>query len=169
MALQKPIDPQDENIVFNREFITHADMFVKEIRTIARERSVTYPETIPVGETVVYNEVDIDFFERLLLRSILLVGRDYPGDVLQAASMMTLYDFISNYTFAYKQFEASLIDNHEADIISYRHGLPPIFHKRQYSDVLRMEIDPYQILLEHNPTSSTNFLQKVIRSYLGEI
>jgi hypothetical protein len=66
------------------------------------------------------------------------------------------------------QIESNMLDTEPKFIVNYKHGLPPYFNKRMFTfkppNVLGMG-DPLNILLEHNPNKTTNFVQKVVRSY----
>jgi hypothetical protein len=47
--------------------------------------------------------------------------------------------------------------------------LPPYFSKKNYNyagnEILFLDRDPLEVLLEHNPTSTTEYVQKIIRNY----
>ncbi|MGH7174761.1 MAG: hypothetical protein ACREGR_00170, partial [Minisyncoccia bacterium] len=68
--------------------------------------------------------------------------------------------------------EMHLLDhNAENHFIHYQHGLPPVFSKGmfRYEPPACLALgDLFHTLLSHNPTTSTNVLQKVVRSYISE-
>jgi len=74
--------------------------------------------------------------------------------------------------FANDYFEVSLLHhNVDAPFIHYEFGLPPDFIKVNYTfddqiAILAAGGSPFDAILKNNPTSSTDFLQRVVQSYM---
>jgi len=62
--------------------------------------------------------------------------------------------------------EMSLLHIGNAPFIHYKYGMPPSWTKHAYKPFMSFMDDPYNVLLAHNPTSSSNYLHKIILSYM---
>ena len=177
MVLVDPIKPTDHNIIFNQSFndpeiISRIEADVKtavEAFGLSREDA---PETIPLGDVIVFNQIDIGDLNTIQFRTEQLIGK-YGEDwnVSKAGMILALYDLLSrNYRYRADILEGTLLDDNLANFLHYKHGMPPVFSKLHYKydtpQFMAGGAFPMQSLLENNPTVGTNYLQSIIRAYL---
>jgi hypothetical protein len=173
MVLMNPLDEPQTNITFQTD--SSVGTLVEKIKPLLEDFAKVnkfdvklLPETIPLGSTMIFKDVPADFFRRVYSRMNLLVqeNSDADWDLAKAAWMMTMYENVATLKYTSAWFECRLIDNeYPANLVHYRLGLPPAFSKKYYSDNISFDNDPHDMLLAHSPTSSTEFIQKVIRNY----
>lgn len=136
---------------------------------------------MPLGSVYAFNNVPDQIFSRIADWIELLVYENCKTKeefapwkhVDRAGWALGLMEYYGHLSFKSRHdFEMTLLDhriNH--NFIHYSHGLPPVFSKFSYKyeppDHMASSDSPYLPLLEHNPTTSTNFLQQVVRSYLA--
>jgi hypothetical protein len=155
--LVKPIQPSDFDVDFqmDMDFQEPNIDFIKEIKKVKNLNA-----WINLGDTIIINTTEP-------LKRILEIAAFFKNEKLAwAITLLEYYGHLSyNGSFIYENI---LLDNELKFLIHYKHGLPPFFNKHMFSfqppNVLGMG-EPYDILLQHNPSKTTNFLQDVIRSY----
>ena len=176
MVIVSPLDTtHKENIVFHSglpdpTFQKHIQPYLEAIAKARNLSLQDLPPSISLGGTIIFRDVDIEFFQRVAYRMINLYSLLAPGsnadfDIAKAAWTITIYEYLGKYSVKGIYVEKQLIDHDvKANLIHYRHGLPPLFSKQYYGqEDFKMVIDPYKALLEYNPTDSTDYLQKLIR------
>lgn len=179
MIIRKPIQNTEEDIVFHT---SQEDQKLKEvleprIERLLQECGIKRNRVgwMPVGHTVVFNRIDELLFLRALMWGERLVQEEGDNmDVERAAWIMAFHDFLLKHTYGNEFFELSLLHNGvDAPFIHYDRGLPPDFVKRNFTfdggaiGFLAAGGSPYNAILKNNPTTATNNLQEVVKSYLG--
>lgn len=148
---------------------------IKKIRDIPEDEM----DWIPMGDSLIFrHDVPIGYFHEIGLQMEHLLEEHGPQPwVDRAAWILGTYAFIGRINVLGQFNEATLLHGEEVDapIINYQHGLPPYFNKKyfyfnegseQRSSLFRFGGEnPYDVLMQHNPTEHTNHMQKVIRSY----
>ena len=129
---------------------------------------------LPLGNTLLFNKLDENLLIRAIARGEELVkeeGDDF--DVERAAWILAFHDFLGKYTYGGEFYELSLLHNDvKAPFIHYQRGLPPDFVKRNFTfnggafGFLAAGGSPYNALLKNNPTTTTDRIQEIVRSYL---
>lgn len=174
MVLVNPLKEYEENIVFHaqppdKDFKKHIDPYLEEIAKANNLKFEDFPPHIPIGGTIIFRDVKPGFFERVISRMAQLYKEhgDKKFDVAKAAWTITIYEHLGQYSVKGLSIEKRLLDHEvEANLIHYCHGLPPLFSKRFYGfEGFQMMTDPYQVLLEHNPSDATDYVQKLIHNY----
>lgn len=174
MVLVNPLKEYEENIVFhaqapNSDFKKHIDPYLEKIAKARKLDLKDFPPHIPLGGTIIFRDVKPDFFERVMLRMAQLYREhgDKKFDIAKAAWTITIYEHLGLYTVRGLHLEKQLLDHEvKTNLIHYRNGLPPLFSKKFYGfEDFQMMKDPYQVLLEYNPSDATNYVQKLVRSY----
>lgn len=167
MILVKPTTPPHEAIKFQIDPLFDGFDKVKSyIEEIIKSRKETHkPEDfrIPMGRTICFKKIPMDFFEKVLHWSKLL-------DKERLAWMMAFVQFRGyiNYKGTY-DYEMSLLENNvKNNFLHYKRGTPPVFHKfmYRYYDGFAMG-DLFQEILLNSQTSSTALLQSVVESYIA--
>lgn len=129
---------------------------------------------IPVGSIMVCNNLPTEFFQRVIeWLEILKNNNSLPWFAEKVAWALTIIEYYGHITCGGTyDYEMSLIDNKENNFIHYQHGMPPVFNKRMYKlrppDYLSMG-DPLEALLESNPSTSSDYMQKVVKKYIKNI
>jgi len=183
MVMNSPIQDADDCSAFFAEGIEDLEVLdkIKPFRKDLVENNGFTPDAaddnIPLGNILCIRH-DLDkFCFRAIYRTKQLEEKYGPNwNVTKGALILALIDFYCDeYNFRYRtQFlESTLLHDVPANFIHYQHGMPPEFSKIHYKfdkpDSLYMDADPYLPLLVNNPTECTDYVQKVIRSYRGEI
>ena len=187
MILVNPIPDPTENIQFQLKptfTCNFADQnhcpvkkYIKELLN-AKNIKDEIDYWIPLGNVIVFKDVPKEFFTRAVEWSeILEYERKQSTDkdwwfTERVAWIMTLLEFNGTLTYNGRyDLEMSLIDNNKINhFIHYSQGLPPVFNKLMYRFQPPFNFamgDLFSTLLENNPTTSTNYLQHVVRSYLN--
>jgi len=109
-----------------------------------------------------FKNIPIKFFKQVLKIAEKCSDKKEPALVAWAQTMIYGNLF---FELSPQPLEMELLhDNLEAPIIHYKHGLPPVFSKKAYGEI-KMADDPMEILLAHNPTSTTDYMHKIINHY----
>lgn len=180
MALLKPIEENNEkDIVFHtaEEDERLKEVLRPKINKLLKEYRIEKDSIgwMPVGHTVVFNNVDETLFFRALLWGEKIVQEEGDDlDVERAAWIMAFHDFLFKYNYGSSFYELALLHNDvDAPLIHYQHGLPPDFVKRNFTfeggaiGFLAAGGSPFNAILKSNPTTTTDKLQKIVKSYLG--
>lgn len=188
MILVMPISDPSENItfqlkpLFSSEYCEQNHCNVrKHIRELLKLRKVEEDAAIdywiPLGSLMTFNNVPNEFFSRVVEWTETLEferKKKSSNDWWQterAAWVMTLLEYHGHLTYkARNDYEMTLLDNNQGHhFIHYEHGLPPVFSKHMYRyrppQCFTMG-NLFDVLLENNPTTSTNYMQHVVKSYL---
>ena len=87
---------------------------------------------------------------------------------------ITFYEYFGLFVFRGRGMECPLVYNldsiPETAFLHYTHGIPPFFSKIhfRFDDPVQFNLappDPMAVFLEYNPTTATDFLHEVVRSY----
>ena len=133
---------------------------------------------IPLGSVMTFNNVPQEFFSRVVeWTETLEYERKRETNVNwwhteKAAWVMTLLEYHGHLTYRGRHdMEMTLLDNNKTNhFIHYTHGLPPVFSKHMYRFQPPQAFSMgnlFDVLLENNPTTCTNYLQHIVRSYLA--
>lgn len=179
MVLLKPIEDVEKDIVFHtaEEDERLKSVLEPRIKKLLKEYNVGREEVgwMPVGHTVVFNNVDETLFFRAMLWGERLVQEEGDDmDVERAAWIMAFHDFLLKHNYGNKFYELSMLHNDvDAPLVHYQRGLPPDFVKRNFTfdggaiGFLAAGGSPYSAILKNNPTTTTEKMQEVVKSYLG--
>jgi len=183
MVLMKPIDPISEFIADISFHTRESDEILKkhlspEVEKILNSYQIKKENVqwMPLGKTLVFNSAD----EKLLLKALWWAEnlfekfKDTGLDLERAAWTMAFHEYLFKYKFKNEFYEVTLFHNDvEAPFLHYNQGLPPDFVKRNFTyekasyGFLSPDGTPYAAILKNNPTTTTNHLQKVVKSYLA--
>jgi hypothetical protein len=155
--LIKPIEIPDFDVSFQMDMdFKEPDLdFIKEIK-----KAKTIDVWLNLGDTIILTNTKP-------LQRVLEIASFFKNEKLAwAITLLEYYGHLSyNGSFSYENI---LLDNNLKYLIHYKRGLPPFFNKHMFHfqppNVLGMG-QPYDVLLQHNPSKTTNFMQNVIRSY----
>lgn len=172
MVLRKPLEEPDVNITFqNDPNVALMDKIKPQLQEMAEAGKFDIkllPSNIPLGATMIFKDVKKEFFSRVAAR-MGWYSTKYPEadwNLAKAAWLTTIYENLGTLKAKGMSLECRLIDNEfPANLIHYRYGLPPAFSKKYYKGAIRLDADPHEMLMAHNPTSATDFIQKVVQSY----
>jgi hypothetical protein len=178
MVLIEPIDIEKhkENIVFHNGINDPVVMAAirPELEETAKASNLKvedFPQKLPLGNIIVYQNTELDLFHRILWRMNLMrkkYNQETNFNLQKAAITLTILENLGKYTCKGIPMECNLVDHQPFNFVHYKYGLPPVFNKKSYvSNVFMPNADPFTVLLEHNPTPVTDYVQKIIRSYLG--
>lgn len=111
------------------------------------------------------------FFAKLQSNMLSILERNGPSFPCEKAAWeLTLAESFQHCSISGRFMSAPILfDSDSANFVHYRSGIPPVFHKRFYRYDEGMYLSgqgPYETLLENNPTVGTDYVQRVIRSYL---
>jgi hypothetical protein len=188
MILKKPLELPDEEgscglITNNFDEPDPAESLAVEkkmdefVKKIADERSVE-PENItrvpffsaPIVFTKFMGYCSEVFFSKVHLyeRSLLKdEGSKFPCE--RTAWEMSIAEAFQHFNVKGQFMSAPLMfSGEDFNFIHYKSGIPPAFHKKYFkfeSGTYYSSAGPYETLMDHNPTTNTNYLQQVIRSY----
>lgn len=188
MILVSAIPDQPENVSFQLKPLftssyceqNHCQVrkHIKELlklRKIEEDNTIDY--WIPLGSLMTFRDVPPEFFSRVVEWTEILEyerKKKCSGDwwhTERAAWTMTLLEYHGHLTYKGRHdYEMTLLDSNQAHhFIHYEHGLPPIFSKHQFRyrppQCFTMG-NLFDVLLENNPTTTTNYMQAIVRSYL---
>ena len=157
MILMEPFQEFTENIVFH---------------TIPKDHEINHPTNMPwmcIDGTAIFKDVSINFFSKAIRNAQEISNTIIPEKLGKAAWAKTLYQFSELFGLRGLQLEIGLA-NHEqkAPIIHYRQGMLPYFSKLHYKyfGMIEMGENPFSVLLENNPTTTTDFVRNVVMLYL---
>lgn len=174
MVLKSPIEQEfEQDIVLDSYFLKPNNYQVdEEINEILKKRGLNErekaPITLPPFGVIVFNSaVDELFFHSIINKTKKFLEEENPF-CEYAAWETSFFEILGGYSFGGNQFSSGLLDNLEGNFIHYKYGIPPYFNKKYFMDnnkIMSGRVNPYDALLEHNLTSNSNFLNKVINSY----
>jgi len=173
MILVEPLESYQENIVFQTGAEDPALYekilpYLKELAERNEMKVENLPPSIPIDGTMIFRDVKPSFFERVVARMFHLndVHKNEEWDIAKAAWIITIYEHLGEYTCRGAALEKSLTTHEvQANLIHYRHGIPPVFNKKFYGNkMLDMMENPYDVLLHCNATDSMDFVHKLIHS-----
>jgi len=179
MLLKKPIsDEAKTDIVFSiGEEFGILERFSEEIKEIFVEKNKKVPkekdfykdmppQMIPTCSISFY-KLHENFHNSLVvnLRKI-IKNRPEEFSKEKAAWILTMAEYVGYSSMAGVYRESHLVDAREdTDIIHYKHGIPPVFHKLHYQakNGMNLAVSPFDSLLEFNPTINSHFMQQIIK------
>lgn len=180
MILLNPVQQPNEQFSFSPD-VTFSLEVAEAAGLKVREKGAD-KLWLPVGGVMYFNGVPPEFFTRAVewgegLENERRAGGDEMSCRLSARAgwAMAAADHSKDVTIGVEpRYEATLLENDTGkNFAHYQHGLPPVWNKRLYQfdpdegDFRLGGPDPFETLLENNPTAVTNELQTVIRSYQG--
>jgi len=187
MVMRKPIDSPGGDmptIVLNNfeDYpMAEEDAVKAEIKDslerLAKERQVAFGDlpTIPfLSPPVVFNEafksISDVFFSRVQINMSDILerrGADFPCE--KAAWELAICESFQHCSVSGRFMSAPLLfESDDVNIIHYKVGIPPVFHKKfyRYEEGSRFAgLGPYETLMENNPTVCTDYVQSVVKSY----
>jgi hypothetical protein len=175
MVLIKPYQPQTFDITFQLDIDTTIEKFKgTEVEDFANEickiQKLEPGFWINLGDSLYLQNFDISLVERVLSFADFFAkkypGWEYSEKVAWSLALLEFTEYFSYYgTYG---IENIMLDMDLKYVINYKRGLPPFFNKKMFKfqppNVFGMG-EPYDILLENNPSKVTNYLQEIIRSY----
>lgn len=172
MVLVKPVKEIEGDIVISPyEFHLQSvvDPYLSEIAKVKEAKVDDFPKTIPVGGVMVFNkDVPADFFAQVQSRMRTLAKESPNEDKAKAAWALGIYDFLGLLQLSQAYLETHLLAAKTENFVHYAHGIPPVFNKRYYKGDLCLTNNPYEVMLDHNPTPCTDYLHKVIHAYRND-
>jgi len=188
MILKSPISITEEDskfgvIVNNFEETSEIekkliqDAIKPEIERIAEDRKIEiekFPNIPSFSAPIVFNESfeyiwDV-FFSKLQSNTLNFIekrGKEFPCE--RAAWEQTFMESFQHCAVKGNFMAAPLmLEEENINFIHYKTGMPPVFSKKFFkfeSGTMNGGMGPYEAMLEHNPTSNTNYLHQVIKSY----
>ena len=119
-----------------------------------------------------FNLVPYKFFQIVLNKAKELADENIEKEknIVKAAWTDTIYTSSIFFDVTGRPLEVPLLaEELNAPFVHYRDGLMPVFDKNMLKRQIALtDKNPFEILLEHNPTIVTNYMTKVIKSYQGE-
>lgn len=173
MILKKPIEDEDitDDVVVD-SFASPANYDVqKDIDIILKAKGLELsPFRIPTFGVMIFNSYVDEKFWPLLIEKIknFSAEKDVRFPAEYAAWELALFELLGYYRISGRILTSSLLDNLDANLIHYKYGIPPFFNKKYFLDnnkILTSRINPHEAMIEHNSTSNTNYLQRVVNSY----
>jgi len=176
MILRNPIEEEfEEDIILDSYFLKPQGYDISsQVNDILKKRGLENrekaPESLPAFGAIVFNNALDDLFFHSVINKIkkFIEIKDEKFPCEYAAWETCFFEILGSYSFEGRNFSSGLMDNVENNFIHYKYGVPPYFNKRYFMDnnkILSARINPYDSILEHNLTSNSNFLSKVINSY----
>jgi len=185
MILVAPLNEPEQNITFyidpmmSKQYVKQhydVDPYISEIAKLQKIKAEDH-YWIELGSVMTFNNVSIDFFNRVIEWAEIIEYERRKKSNSQwwhserVAWILTLLEF--NGLITYKenlQYETNLLsDNLDCHFIHYNHGMPPQFNKAMYHfhppDFLSLG-NPFEALLQNNPSRCSNYMQQIVRSYL---
>lgn len=160
MVLVNPIsDDFEENIIFDVDtdgevraipkIEEHMNNIV-EARKLHKDRHIM-PE---VGSLLTFKDVPLEFFTRAVDWEIFL-------ESTKAAWVLTICEYVFPLKVSGGYYTQPLVlDSLQKNFIHYKHGCPPLFHKKHFFGEVQFGIDPVQTLLGVN-TASGRYIQEI--------
>jgi len=178
-VLLHPIKVEETNITFSRDDVALKDIientdFETYFDLILKRRKIPTLNIPPVGSVCQFNDVQPLFFEQMIMWADFLTNKWSKENwkyINKSALVLTCADFLGILTIQGKNYEIPLMAHFgKHNFIHYSKGLPPKFHKSMFTYnptkiVFSNTNNPFQVLLENNPTTTTNYVQNVIHSY----
>lgn len=124
----------------------------------------------PVVFNKAFKSISDVFFARLQANLMTFLGKKGNGFPCEKAAWELTLAESFQYCYISGRFMASplVFDSDAADLIHYKSGILPVFHKKfyKYEDGTYLAGQgPFETLMENNPTINTDFVQRVIKSY----
>lgn len=175
MLLFKPLSNFDENVVFNVDYEYSTNKIESFISSILSEKHISEEtmKTLPLGDILVFNNVPLTFFNRVIDRIHQVWDKLADPRSEKYGWMLAMYDYLGLIQYKGERLEAHLVEdkNFDFNFIHYKHGLPPHFSKHLFnydSNIALLEsMNPYETLLKHNPNLVTDYVQKRIKKELA--
>lgn len=178
--LLKPVEQSEPTILFHEDSLSNLQFQIEQITSaIASKFNLREFNWIPLGDVIVVNQdLPVDFYSRIL-HIIESLKEKIDGKKLdKMAWILLLHEllFIKNppsISIKGGRLEQSLLDHKVVmNFIHYKHGIPPEFSKYYYKYELPLALvpnglDPYHAIYANNVTTSTDYVCKLIKSYLG--
>lgn len=178
--LLKPVEQGEPTILFHEENLNTIKFQMEPITSaIAAKFNLREFTWIPLGDVIVVNhDLPIDFYSRILHIIESLKDKFDNKKLDKMAWILLLHEllFIKNpppISIEGGKLEQSLLDhNVVTNFIHYKHGMPPEFSKYYYKYELPLALvpnglDPFHAIYANNVTTSTDYVCKLIKSYLG--
>lgn len=171
MLLQNPISLYEENIItsYNPETLKiDKQLIVNEIKDIIKKTD-SYPELIPVGDVLIFNQLPEIFFNSLIDNYI---KKRIKKTCFLQSILKAYYGYFNNtrYTVKVDALEQTLMhDGINNNFIHYQHGFAPNWSKNHYKNEnfsLNNSQNPFDVLYEYNLNSSVNYMLKLVERYL---
>jgi len=163
MILLNPIKTSEScNILYDKN--DSNDFFIETIKN-----KVNGP-WMDIGCSITFLDCPVSLFERAFIHMDDLVSKNVISrNIEKIAWNFAIYDqkiFTAKQTYK----EISLLNaDLNGDIIHYRHGLPPVFTKKNYlyaePSYFSASEHPYKILLKHDVSPVMGYVKKVVKSY----
>lgn len=170
MILKNPLKEPQHNVTIQHpeaKSFPEIEKYVEEVAAIKQVSRKELPEFLCIDGTVIFKEMPELFYKRVWQREEELLaehGPEWPCE--KAAWSLALYDVMGFVTVRFDYLDGVLLEHQvEPNFIHYKHGLPPVFHKKYYKLDKEFSLnadDPFDCLLAHNPTSLSDFLQKIV-------
>jgi hypothetical protein len=159
MMLVKPISSPD----YDRVLMFHPEA-ARGIQGHLRQRRFS-PEMGMLGQTMVFKKPPPEFLRTALRchEALLKNGSPFPEKMAWAWALSK-----TSLPLFGKAMEMSLLHySPSAPVIHYKHGMPPGFHKRYFTQEIALaeSEDPCEVLLKYNPSPASDLAQKVVLSY----
>jgi len=180
MILIQPMQPiKDANIVYSTDSFYTEELLDKEgyspkefVDEIMLEKAMELNFNWPYpGGVYQFHHVDEEFFKRIIYWGNKMKNKNDPlanRYASKAAWILTLWEFYDSYNIVPQSNECTMVDfNLFGNFIHYYHGLPPFFNKKMFPMDDRGSLfdkTPYEVMVEHNPNLTTDYVQKVIHS-----
>lgn len=179
MLLVKPVEDVtgicfQYNPAFTIDHVEHNGLNIREdVQRIIREHNLLEKDLwLPLGSVYTFKNVPADLFTRAIHWTERFISDKTWWHAGKVGWAMAMLDYSGSVPLrGHYTMEMTLIDhNCDHNIIHYTNGLPPVWSKHMYKyqppdDLCMGGPTPFDVILEHNPTSSTNYLQKIIRNY----
>jgi hypothetical protein len=176
MVLKTPLKEEfEEDIILDSYFLKPSNYKIsEEINEILNKRGLQdrtkAPDMLPPFGVIVFNNALNElFFHSVINKTIKFnetKGKNFPSEY--AAWEISFFEILGGYSFEGKNFSCGLLDESESNFVHYKYGIPPYFNKKYFVDnnkILSGRISPYDVILEHNLTSNSNYLNRIINSY----
>ena len=169
-VIQKDIKIQDEQLVFS---IDHSFVYNKRYAKLVRLSKNETNKWPNLGEVFVFNELPLNFFNDMAI-FCQMVGLDpnkYQVD--KVALFATLCKHKVSKISASNDIEGNLIESQLKNIISYRHGVNPVFNKKLYkSNDMNFSMatdNPINLLSKMDHTPSLEYVSKVAKRIINRV
>jgi len=169
-VIQKDIKIQDKQFVFS---IDHSFVYNKRYAKLIRLSKDETDKWPNLGEVFVFNELSLNFFKdmAILCQMVGLDPNKYQVD--KVALFATLCKHKVSKILASNDIEGNLIESQLKNIISYRHGVNPMFNKKLYkSNDMNFSMasdNPINLLSKMDHTPSLEYVSKVAKRIINRI
>ena len=190
MVLKDPISLSEDDlkygIVINNmnELPESETTLVKEevdsfVDTLAEESKVDKKDILRVpffASPAIFNkdfeQFSDPFFSKVQVHENRLISERGSNFPCERTSWEMALTEVSQYVGVKGKFMCApmVYDNDEVNFIHYKSGIPPVFHKKYFKyekeTFHASAAGPYETIMEHNPTKNTDYVHKVIKSYV---